>query len=310
MNTTVLYHSNCPDGIAAAFACWQAFRDEAQYVPVSYGQEPPAVPSDHNLYIVDFSYLEDTLKAMLAARIGRRTRGEYVVTVLDHHASAQRNLESLRRQELPGLQIIFDMEESGASLTWKYLKTGGWHPANDPEAEGLEHSMPTFFKYVRDRDLWRWALPDSKAVSLAYWAIEKDFDTIELFAQDLDEANGYHRIVTQGQAMQRYAAKLVEEQATRYTLRTVGGYQVPVVNTTTLFSEVGDFLCTSQPHIPFCAYYFDRSDHKRQWGLRSRGSVDVSVIAQQYGGGGHPGAAGFVTEMGWLPPKVQHADAS
>ena len=25
MHTTVLFHQNCPDGFAAAFACWQCF---------------------------------------------------------------------------------------------------------------------------------------------------------------------------------------------------------------------------------------------------------------------------------------------
>ena len=100
--------------------------------------------------------------------------------------------------------------------------------------------------------------------------------------------------------MQRYADSLVQEQASRALDMTLAGYTVPVVNTTTLFSEVGDYLCRQRPEIPFAAYYFDRQD-KRQWGLRSRGACDCSVVAKQFGGGGHPGAAGFVTEKGWLP---------
>lgn len=305
MNTTVLFHANCPDGHAAAFACWKVFGTEAQYLPVSYGQPCPDVPAEHNLYIVDFSYPEDTLKALLAARIGRRGRGEHVVTVLDHHASAQRDLLALQRQELPGLAICFDMEESGATLTWKWLQTRGYlpEPSHQPDVwAAVEDAMPTFFKYVRDRDLWRWKLPDSKPVSLAYWSVDKtDFLAIEQFAQDLGEAEGYHRIVTEGQAMQRYADILVHEQARRATLGVLGGYTVPIVNATTLFSEVGDYLCTTRPEIMFCAYYFDRQDGQRQWGLRGHGKVDLSVVAKQMGGGGHFSAAGFTTEAGWLP---------
>lgn len=295
MHTTVLYHANCPDGYAAMFACWQQFKDEAQYLPVFYGQPPPPIPDNHNIYIVDFSYPEDTLKALLATRIGGRKRDEYVVVVLDHHISAQRDLDSLVMQQLPGLYICFDLAESGASLAWKHFKNPRLY---DPDT--LEEGMPTFYKYVRDRDLWRWALPDSKPISLAYWMIEKDPLSIEQFAQDLDEAKGYHRIVTQGTAMQLYADSLVREQGGRAIIMTLAGHQVPVVNTTTLFSEVGDYLCTKYPDAPFAAYYFDRHD-QRQWGLRSRGSFDCSVVAKQYGGGGHPGAAGFVTVKGWLP---------
>jgi len=295
MPTTVLYHAHCPDGLAAAFACWESFGDDATYLPVSYGQPCPDIPVEHNVYIVDFSYPEDTLKALVYARLGRRTRDDALVTVLDHHVSAQRDLTSLIQQDLPGLRICFDLEESGASLTWKYLRTGGWHPRNDPETQGLEHSLPTFYKYVRDRDLWRWQLPDSKAVSLVYRTLTQDWLRLAQFVQDLDEAEGYQRIVTQGTAMQRYADQLVAEQAQRVIWGTIGGYHVPIVNATTLFSEVGDLLCTTLPEIPFCAYYFIRNDHQIQWGLRGYGSLDVSLIAAQYGGGGHAAAAGFVT---------------
>ena len=306
MPTTVLYHKNCPDGHASAFACWQRFRDDAHYLPVAYGEPCPDIPTADDVYIVDFSYSAEVLQRLLAARIGQRTAEKAVVTVLDHHASAERDLLPLARMALPGLTVLFDKQECGASLTWKYLHTGGWDPRIDPEAQWLEHSMPTFFKYVRDRDLWQWQLADSKAISLAYWAIEKDFLSIEQFAQDLDEAAGYHNIVTNGNAMQRYADALVREQAERAIMGTIAGYEVPIVNATTLFSEVGDYLCTTRPDISFCAYYMDRSDGHRQWGLRGRGLVDLSVVAKHYGGGGHPNAAGFVTAQDWKG-EVPHA---
>ena len=56
------------------------------------------------------------------------------------------------------------------------------------------------------------------------------------------------------------------------------------------------------PDAPFAGYYFDRlADGKRQWGLRSRLSslfdFDVSAVAMQMGGGGHPGAAGWVEAL-------------
>lgn len=298
MHTTVLYHGNCPDGHAAAFACWQQFGNEAQYLPVFYGQPVPEIPAEHTVYIVDFSYSERELKALLFQRIGHRTRQQPIVIVLDHHASAQRDLSSLQQQELPGLFIHFDLEECGASLVWKYFN--GFDSIEKPDFKPL----PTFFQYVRDRDLWQWKLPDSKAISLAYWVIDKDMLSIEQFAQDLDEAKACHRIITQGTAMQRYADALVKEQAARAVYGNIGGYPVPIVNATTLFSEVGDYLCqhgtSLVPEPPlFVAYYFDRTDGKRQWGLRSRVDFDCSVVAKQYGGGGHPGAAGFVTGQDW-----------
>ena len=174
MHISILYHHNCPDGLAAAFACWQRFKDSAQYLPVMYGQPCPEIPADHQVYIVDFSYDAETLVRLHHHHVAHG--GD--VTVIDHHASAQRDLISLSRTKRPGLTILFNMQESGATLTWKYLRMGGWAPQYDPEQDGLEYSMPIFFKYVRDRDLWRWALPDSKAISMAYWALDKAMPSI------------------------------------------------------------------------------------------------------------------------------------
>jgi nanoRNase/pAp phosphatase (c-di-AMP/oligoRNAs hydrolase) len=163
--------------------------------------------------------------------------------------------------------------------------------------------MPRFFHYVRDRDLWHWHLPDSKAISLVYWAIPKDWLSLAQFAQDLDEAEGYHTLVTQGEAMQQYAEALVQEQAARSTWGILGGYHVPIVNTTTLFSEVGEALCRLHEESAFAAYFFLRADGKKQWGLRGHGKVDLSVLAKEYGGGGHPNSAGFTSGGDWMPPQ-------
>jgi len=43
----------------------------------------------------------------------------------------------------------------------------------------------------------------------------------------------------------------------------------------------------------------NRGDRQRQWGLRGRGAGDLSRVAEQYGGGGHANAAGFVTDCTW-----------
>lgn len=292
-STTVLFHGHCPDGIASAFAAWQVYGETATYIPVSYGRPCPEIPPEHHVLIADFSYDAATLTRLLAARLGRRGPEEHVVTVLDHHASAQRNLTSLMRQALPGLCIRFDLEESGASLTWKHL--------NRPmtaAAEAVEAELPTFFKLVRDRDLWRFALPNSRAISMAYRTVMmQPFSVIAEFAQDLDDAGGYHRIVTEGEAMLRYGEVLVAEQAGKVFWVQIGGYRVPCANATTLFSEVGEYLCQAYPAAPFAAYVALRSDGQVQWGLRGRGTIDLSQVATQLGGGGHHDAAGFLTSL-------------
>jgi oligoribonuclease NrnB/cAMP/cGMP phosphodiesterase (DHH superfamily) len=302
MHTTVLYHDSCLIGFGAAFACWQVFGEDAQYVPVSYGQAIPDIPLDHTTYIVDFSYPADTLRAFLAERIHHRRGHQPQVIVLDHHASAERELSPLIREELPGLVIVFNQEESGATLTWKYLYASDVPLAKAMKDPWLEEQLPRFFRLLRDRALWQWRMPHSHEISLVTWSLPREFAAWQDLQQAVEEDSSvsYHEIVQQGMAIKRYADVLVKDQAERAFIGTLGGYEVPIVNTSTLCSEVGDYLCTTHPDIPFCAYFFDRPD-KRQWGLRGRGKVDLSVIAQSLGGGGHAHAAGFTTERGWLP---------
>lgn len=291
-DTFVLYHAHCPDGFGAALAAWMKHTQRATYLPVSYGHPPPDLPPYTKVYILDFSYSRAVLEALADNR---------EVVVLDHHKSAQADLEGLPgiEQDTPNLRVHFDMEESGATLAWKFFHGGTFDAA-------AERRCPLFFKYLRDRDLWRWALPYSREVSLALWSYGQDFELWAHWAAVMETEVGITPLAREGKGIVRYADKLIAEQAHRAVWRFLDGYFVPVVNTTTLFSEVGDFLCQEHVTAPFAAYYFDRNDGKRQWGLRSRSGFDCSLVATQFGGGGHRGAAGFVTDLGWLPPTVQH----
>jgi c-di-AMP phosphodiesterase-like protein len=94
-----------------------------------------------------------------------------------------------------------------------------------------------------------------------------------------------------GEAVLRTDRQVIDRHVRNARPTAVGGYTVPAVNATVLFSEIAGELAEGQP---FGACYFDRADGRRQWSLRSRaGGVDVSEVARSLGGGGHPNAAGF-----------------
>jgi transcriptional regulator with XRE-family HTH domain len=103
--------------------------------------------------------------------------------------------------------------------------------------------------------------------------------------------------------------QLITPQASRAVLRSLEGYTVPVVNATILGNEVADILCRgeapAEAQPAFAAWYYDRADGQRQWGLWGHGLVDVGAIAENFGGSGHHDRAGFVTPAGWLPRPVE-----
>lgn len=302
MKNVVLYHDNCFDGMASAWAAWKKLGDNATYRGVTYGPKDindmmqdcyENANINDNLYILDFSFPRDVLLA-LHDKVNK-------LVVLDHHKTAQKDLEGLDF-------CIFDMEKSGARLAWEYFH----YPHHGQEGTHLGFTnadyhdsslglnpfyIPKLIQYIEDRDLWRFALPNSHEVNafIQSFPMEiKQYDKIHgMLENDLDFC--YH----QGEAIERYKETMIEAQCKNHWLEQIGEFLVPCVNSTILFSEVGNRLCQMYPTYPFAMYYTEKianGKKMKQYGLRSIGDFDVSEVAKKYGGGGHKNAAGFIKE--------------
>jgi hypothetical protein len=180
-------------------------------------------------------------------------------------------------------KIVFDMDRSGAGITWDILHTD----------RRFEHSdSPSWLvDYVEDRDLWRFRLPRSKEINAFLSAQKMTFARWDEIARmDFDV------IVKQGEAVLAFLDRYVEEMGAQARHVDFCGYNVPIVNAPYLsVSELCGALAEGQP---FAMAWFQRGDGKIQYSLRSRGegAVDVSEIAKRFGGGGHRNAAGFVVD--------------
>lgn len=77
----------------------------------------------------------------------------------------------------------------------------------------------------------------------------------------------------------------------------IGGRKVPVCNMPPVWaSDAANRLAEGNP---FAATYVDGAT-ARHFSLRSDAAgLDVSEVAQRYGGGGHKHAAGFKVPLGW-----------
>jgi hypothetical protein len=257
----VLYHANCTDGFGAAWACWHAFGKEIEAVPCSYGEPPPEV-AGRDVLCVDFSYPRDVLLRMRDQARSLR--------VIDHHKTA--------KEALAGLDFAtFDDDESGATLTWRTLL---------PEKE-----VPLLLFYVRDRDLWAWRLPHSREVSA--WlrcCVPCEFTAWDLARGML--STDAERVVSLGEGAMAQVDACVKDMTRAARKLRIFGEEPYVVNAPGPYiSEVLGAL--AEEHPPFAVGYFQRSDGRWQYSLRSRGAFDVSEIAKRYGGGGHRNAAGF-----------------
>lgn len=266
MKNICIYHKSCADGFGAALAVkyyFDGYNQECEFVACHYGDEAPDV-TGMNVVIVDFSFPKDILIAMNEV-------AEKMI-VLDHHKTAQANLDGLDFCQ-------FDMERSGAMMAWEYFN-------------GMEET-PELIKFIQDRDLWQWKMINSKELSSGLQLLPFDFDT---WFKYLDNENLYE-LILKGKTVLEYQEQQVKRALAPEKIRmvTVQGYSVPMVNSTTLISEICGALAEDHP---FAISYFD-TPKERVYSLRSRGDgEDVSVIAKSFGGGGHAAAAGFAIPHG------------
>ena len=264
MKNLCIYHDDI-DGFAAATVIYYKFGNQFEYYPAQYSTNP-ILPDviNREVLIVDFSYKRQILLDM--KKLSKN------ITVLDHHQTAEKELE--------GLDFChFDMTKSGAVMTWEYLFK--------------DQEIPLLLKYIQDRDLWKWELPHSKEISAAIQLLENDF---VLWIQYLLDDNKINSLIEKGKVILEYQNNCVQSIVKKSNLPKIqiAGYTVPCINITHLISETLHELAKDQP---FAVGYFD-DDKQRIYSLRSsEDGIDVSEIAKKYGGGGHKHAAGFTTPI-------------
>lgn len=267
----VIYHGGCPDGFAAAYAISLHFRQETEHicqlVPGVYGQDPPDVAS-RDLYIVDFSYRREVLKQICCSARS--------VTIIDHHTSAEQDLAGLEREH-DNLKIVFDMNRSGAVLTWEH-----YH----------QTPPPRLFLHIQDRDMWRFELKGTCDIYAALISRPFDYSTWERLCAG---EKALKPLLVEGKAINRYRRRMIDLHRDKAVMTTIAGHQVPVVN---CYEDIMSDLVGELSHgFPFAAGYQDQGV-MRKWSLRSSSrGMDVAAIAASFGGGGHLHAAGFTTRL-------------
>ena len=306
----IIYHGDCPDGFGAAYAAWRHFGENASYFPACYGDSIPAKSlAGRHVCVFDFSFPPEELKAMAQVALS--------VIQIDHHASArnawsdcfnaaENSLQTWKHPELP-LTVIFDMEKSGARLAWEYF-----YP-NDP--------LPWPLRHVEDQDLWRFALPATRAFNRALRLLPYDFHAWDdvIKHAGTPTSKRYQAMLAEGEAIERFVQGEIErlsngplampvdmpgaavgpEHALREnipvirteqgTCRVISGL---AINANSLFtSELGERL--AEKCGSFALLWYAHSDGEVKCSLRSRGKIDVAAMAEKFGGGGHKNAAGF-----------------
>ncbi len=264
----VVYHADCADGFGAAWACHQRFGNRPKYQAAHYGSPPPVeMFRGQRVLMMDVSFPREAL----LERMGVADQ----FLLIDHHQTAFEQVG-----DLPN--VCFDMSASGASLAWRLL-----HPGQP---------LPALLAAVEDRDLWKFRLPDSKNILRALDAQPMTFEAWTQFAQ---------RLIQDLPAVLK-EAKLLENEYERH-LALIAQEARPVEQ------QGWCGLCCNAPHafasdlgnrfyeregVDFGLTWHARKDgqFRCSWRTDARGPVRALDLASEWGGGGHPNAAGAVLD--------------
>ena len=264
MKKLCIYHGNCADGFTSAWVVRRALGEGVDFYAGVYQNDPPDV-TGRDVILTDFSYKRAVLEGIVERAAS--------VLILDHHKTAQADLEGL-----PGAVTVFDMERAGSRITWDHF-----YPGAKP---------PELLLHIEDRDLWRFNMQGTREIQANVFSYPYEFDVWDRLMDQKPSD-----LAIEGRAIERKHFKDIEE-LTKVVTREfeIGGYRVPVANLPyTLTSDAGHLLAKDKP---FAGCYWDTPDG-RVFSLRSTDDgMDVGEVAKLYGGGGHKHASGFRVPYG------------
>ena len=276
----VIYHRGCTDGFGSAFAVWKYFNGNnntriasttlsIEYISANYNEDPPDVRG-RNVLICDFSYKYNVLLNMIEQANS--------LLVIDHHISAEKELKNIDNK-----YKLFDMNHSGAYLTWVYFF---------PNEE-----VPDLIKFIEDRDLWKHEIPNTHQFFALFKNLPFDFNIYN----GLLNKDSLNKAIKEGSILYNCdvltVKRLAKHSVCKFTKLVDGNYyNIAYLNSNMYKSELGNYLVEKQyPECDFAIIYsYDDKTNKTWFSLRSSDKkTDVSYIAKLYDGGGHRNAAGI-----------------
>lgn len=267
----VIYHGDCPDGFASAWAAWKKFGAKAAYLAARDRSAPPCPLKNKEVYLIDYTYTPDIIKRLVKDNIN--------VTVIDHHVTAKASLPFVSDH-------LYRLDHSGAILAWQYF-----HP---------DKSTPVALRYVEDRDLWKWKMPHAREMLMLLDLTPLNFDSWSRMAREFEDPRLRAVNIKKGTLLLMYYRALYEKLLPKAELARFEGKKIYVLNGPYFFADDLGNVLAKRTHS--FAVLWSESGGRIRASLRSVGGFDVSRIAKKYGGGGHRNSAAFSFPIGKKTP--------
>lgn len=298
----VLYHKGCFDGVCAAWVYrnWLRTHNINPEFVKFYGINPnqgriPKACTGARVLVLDLCYKQPRMNILL--------REAASVIVLDHHKTSQGVVVPDEYKDKA--KIILDMSRSGCQMAYDFLFPGT--------------QRPQVVEYIGGRDLWKWDLPEAKEITAYIYSKPATFETLE----EVNSEWNHEKYVANGKILLDAKRADVIDIAKSFFLASFiitkvdpetkeESIEEHIVKVGDCWwanrSDVGNYLMETDINIDFAVLYSYYADTKKfSVSLRGKDKIDLSKVAEHFGGGGHPNASAFQsTHLDFIVPiKVE-----
>lgn len=285
----VIYHKGCFDGFTSFIILNESNKisNDAKIFPdVPSAKYPPREIEGKNIIIMDVAYGYNVLKEIFLSANS--------VTFIDHHVTIRDDVIKLEEEinDKKKIKIIYDIEECGASLTWKFLFKN--------------KKKPLFLKYIYANDVGKWEKYKNTYNFMAGLSVnfktELTKENVELWKTLFNE-DTIKSIIKRGKIYREYITYLMDNNSSKYSMMSFpsdqiyeeftdyfdkpGQYKVAVsFNSCPDSSQLGHKMM-NEINCDFVMFVSPQLDRKL-YVLSFRSLiVNVGNIAKMFGGGGH-----------------------
>jgi len=263
-------HHNDADGLCAGAIVRRRFGNDVELIETNYGQPVPwkKVDAAQTVIVTDFSLPKADMLRIY------RAKGQNFIWI-DHHISAIKEMS-----DHAGIAGLRHVDEAACVLTWQYFFP--------------DEPVPPAVTYIGDRDIWRFAYPQTRAFSegLFFADTRAGNDALWLALFNNDEAM-VQSLMERGQILLEARLIGIARRVDAYSFETTfNGFRTLAINLPSS-GDVGHHICSLGYDV---AYVYSESELDgvvTTYVTLYSETADVSVLAKKYGGGGHKGAAGF-----------------
>lgn len=296
MNTTlVLHHSADNDGLASRAVAHKALGDTADLLGWDYGQPLPDLSPYSTVYMLDIS---------LPIEVMRENAGKIIL--IDHHKTLIAAVEPFKG-DFKGYYCIDGVAACRLAHQWflrEWRKSLGmiWLLPDKFQFVNRKVEEPYAIQLLGEYDIWDKRNPDTDLFQLGIQA--EASPSWDLLLKDDALATSLVAVITaNGRTIQRYTdtinAQIVTERG--FDLQWEGFYW-RCLNTARCNSLT--FTAALRPEHDGCLAYHWNGKHWKfsLYGVPHKPGLDLSVVSNRYGGGGHAQASGF--QMPLLPSEL------